>query len=91
MFAKYSKALVAFPGGYGTMDEFFEAITLVQTRRIDPFPIILVGSEYWKGLVQWMEKTMLPNKAIDRSDLKIFSVADTPQEVVSIINKFYKQ
>ena len=91
MFAKYSKALVAFPGGYGTMDEFFEAITLVQTRRIDPFPIILVGSEYWKGLVQWMEKTMLSNKAIDRSDLKIFSVADTPQEVVSIINKFYKQ
>ena len=91
MFAKYSKALVAFPGGYGTMDEFFEAITLVQTRRIDPFPIILVGSDYWKGLVQWMEKTMLSNKAIDRSDLKIFSVADTPQEVVSIINKFYKQ
>ena len=89
MFAKYSKALVAFPGGYGTMDEFFESITLVQTRRIDPFPIILVGSEYWKGLVQWMEKTMLPNKAINRSDLKIFSVADTPQEAVSIINRFY--
>ena len=64
MFAKYSKALVAFPGGYGTMDEFFEAITLVQTKRIDPFPIILVGSEYWKGLVQWMNGTMLPHKMI---------------------------
>ena len=90
MFAKYSKALVAFPGGYGTMDEFFEAITLVQTKRIDPFPIVLVGSDYWKGLVEWIEETMLPNKMIDRSDLKIFNLVDTPQEVVSVINKFYK-
>ena len=90
MFAKYSKALVAFPGGYGTMDEFFEAITLVQTKRIDPFPIVLVGSDYWKGLVEWIEETMLPNKMIDRSDLKIFNLVETPQEVVSIINKFYK-
>ena len=90
MFAKYSKAMVAFPGGYGTMDEFFEAITLVQTKRIDPFPIILVGREYWKGLVQWVEGTMLKNKMIGRSDLKIFNLVDTPQEVVSIINKFYK-
>jgi len=91
MFAKYSKALVAFPGGYGTMDEFFEAVTLVQTKRIDPFPIILVGKEYWKGLVGWMEDTMLPNNMIDKADLKIFSLTDTPQEVVSIINKFYKK
>ncbi|MFH0763873.1 MAG: TIGR00730 family Rossman fold protein [Candidatus Omnitrophota bacterium] len=90
MFAKYSKALVAFPGGFGTMDEFFEAITLVQTKRIEPFPIILVGSIYWKGLIKWMEDTLLANKAITKSDLKIFSVADTPQEVVTIINKFYK-
>ncbi len=90
MFAKYSKALVAFPGGYGTMDEFFEAITLVQTKRIDPFPIILVGSEYWRGLVHWIEGTMLPHKMVDKSDLNIFHLVDTPQEVVSIINKFYK-
>ena len=90
MFAKYSKAMVAFPGGYGTMDEFFEAITLVQTKRIDLFPIILVGSEYWKGLVHWIEGTMLPHKMVDKSDLKIFHLVDTPQEVVSIINKFYK-
>lgn len=90
MFAKYSKALVAFPGGYGTMDEFFEAITLVQTKRIDPFPIILVGSEYWKGLVQWIEGTILPHKMICKADLKIFNLVDTPQEVVSIINKFYR-
>ena len=90
MFAKYSKALVAFPGGFGTMDEFFEAITLVQTRRIDPFPVIMVGSEYWNGLIQWMEDTLIPNKTIAKSDLKIFSVADTPQEVVATINRFYK-
>jgi len=90
MFAKYSKALVAFPGGFGTMDEFFEAITLVQTKRIEPFPVILVGSEYWKGLIKWMEDTLLPNKTITKSDLKIFSVVDTPQEVVTIINRFYK-
>jgi len=91
MFAKYSKALIAFPGGFGTMDEFFEAVTLVQTKRIDPFPIILVGSEYWKGLVHWMENTLLSNKTIDRSDLKIFNVADTPQEIISIIKKFYRR
>ncbi|MDD5135783.1 MAG: TIGR00730 family Rossman fold protein [Candidatus Omnitrophica bacterium] len=91
MFAKYSRAMIAFPGGFGTMDEFFEAITLVQTKRIDPFPIILVGSEYWKGLVRWIESTMLPNKMIDRSDLKIFNLAATPQEVISIINRFYRE
>jgi hypothetical protein len=90
MFAKYSKAMVVFPGGYGTMDEFFEAITLVQTKRIEPFPIILVGSDYWQGLVKWVEQTMLPNMMINKSDLKIFSVVDTPQEAVSIINKFYR-
>ncbi|MCX5686678.1 MAG: TIGR00730 family Rossman fold protein [Candidatus Omnitrophica bacterium] len=90
MFAKYSKALVAFPGGFGTMDEFFEAVTLVQTKRIEPFPVILVGSKYWKGLIKWMEDTLIPNKTITKSDLKIFSVVDTPQEVVTIINRFYK-
>jgi len=91
MFAKYSKALVAFPGGFGTMDEFFEAVTLVQTKRIDPFPIILVGREYWKGLVKWMEGTILPHKMIEKSDLKIFTLVDTPQEIISAINKFYRR
>ncbi|MFA5143038.1 MAG: TIGR00730 family Rossman fold protein [Candidatus Omnitrophota bacterium] len=91
MFAKYCMAMIVFPGGFGTLDEFFEAITLVQTKRIDPFPIVVVGSDYWKGMLQWIQNTMLPNKMIDRQDLKIFSVADTPQEIVSIINKFYKK
>ncbi len=91
MFAKYSKAFVVFPGGFGTMDEFFEAITLVQTRRIDPFPVIMVGSEFWAGLIDWLEKTLIPEKTINKTDMKIFTVADTPQEVFSIINRFYKK
>lgn len=90
MFAKYSKALIAFPGGYGTLDEFFEAITLVQTARIDRFPVILVGSAFWKGLVEWMEKTLLPDGMISKSDLKIFNVVDTPQEALAVISRFYK-
>ena len=91
MFAKYSKAFVAFPGGFGTLDEFFEAVTLVQTKRVDPFPVILVGSEYWKGMVSWMRSTFISHKTIDREDLTIFSLVDTPEEVISAINKFYKK
>ena len=91
MFAKYSKAFIVFPGGYGTLDEFSEAITLVQTKRIEPFPIILVGSEFWRGFVHWMSDTLVTHKMITKSELNIFSVVDTPQEVISIINKFYKR
>jgi uncharacterized protein (TIGR00730 family) len=88
MFAKYSKAFVVFPGGFGTLDEFSEGITLIQTGRIEPFPIILVGSEYWKGLIDWMRKTLLKNKTIEKDDLKIFKVAETPEEVVKILNGY---
>lgn len=91
MFAKYSKAFVVFPGGFGTLDEFFEAVTLVQTKRIDPFPVIMVGSEFWEGLIDWMKKVLVPAKAISKSDLDILTIADTPQEVVSAINRFYKK
>ena len=91
MFAKYSKAFVVFPGGFGTLDELFEAMTLIQTKRIDPFPVILVGSEYWKGLVHWLKDTMVAAKTIDRFDMEIFSVVDTPEEVVRAINRFYKK
>ncbi len=91
MFAKYSMALVAFPGGYGTLDEFFELITLVQTKRIDPLPVILVGSEFWKGLGDWIHTTLLPNKMIDKSDLDLFTVVDTALEVVTAINKYYRK
>lgn len=91
MFAKYSKALVAFPGGFGTLDEFFEIITLVQTKRMEPLPVILVGSEFWKGMIHWMKKTLLPYGMIDTPELDIFSLADTPKEVVALINRFYKK
>ncbi len=79
MFAKYSKAFVVFPGGFGTLDEFSEGITLIQTGRIKQFPVILVGRSYWKGLIDWMKKTLLKNKAIQKRDMEIFKVADTPQ------------
>lgn len=91
MFAKYSKAFVVFPGGFGTLDELFEAATLVQTERVDPFPIILVGSDYWKGLIDWIHKTLIPHKTIDRPDMNILSVADTPREIIASVNKFYKK
>ena len=91
MFAKYSKAFVVFPGGFGTLDELFEAITLVQTERVDPFPVILVGTEYWKGLISWIKNTLLPQGTIEKKDLKIFSVVDKPQEVLAAINKFYRR
>ncbi len=89
MFVKYARAFVIFPGGFGTMDEFFESITLVQTMRIDRFPIILVGSVYWNGLVAWMKTAMLEEKHVDRKDLDIFSIVDSSRDVLKIIKDFY--
>ena len=91
MFAKYSKAFVVFPGGFGTLDELFEAVTLVQTKRIDPFPIILVGKDYWKGLTSWIQTTLVQHKTIDEEEISLYTLADTPDEVISAINKFYKK
>lgn len=91
MFAKYAKAFVVLPGGYGTMDEFFEAVTLVQTKRISPFPIILVGTEFWRGLLHWMKEQMVKPDRIEPQDLKIFEIVNTPEEVISTIKKFYKK
>ena len=90
MFAKYSKAYVVMPGGFGTMDELFEALTLVQTERVLPFPIIIVGREYWKGLMEWIKKSMLGSQCIVRPDLKIFHLVDSSKEVVEVLWKFYK-
>ncbi|MDO8580699.1 MAG: TIGR00730 family Rossman fold protein, partial [Candidatus Omnitrophota bacterium] len=89
MFVKYAKAFVIFPGGYGTLDEFFESITLIQTKRIEKFPVILFDSKYWKGMVDWLQFTVLKKKNIDSNDLKIFQTADTPQDVVEAIRHFY--
>ncbi len=90
MFAKYSKAFVVFPGGFGTLDELFEAITLVQTKRVEPFPVILIGKEYWKGLIHWISEVPVKSNTITRNEMRLFNLADRPQEVLSIITRFYK-
>jgi uncharacterized protein (TIGR00730 family) len=89
MFAKYARAFVFLPGGFGTMDEFFEAATLVQTKRIEPFPIILVGSDYWDGLIQWVQKAMVRTNKVDKKDINIFKIVDRAEGVVEEIGKFY--
>ena len=91
MFVKYAKAFVIFPGGYGTIDEFSEAITLIQTHRMERFPVILFGSEYWKGLLHWFEHTVHHEDCIAKEDLDIFTVVDKPEDVVAFIKKFYKK
>jgi uncharacterized protein (TIGR00730 family) len=88
MFVKYAMAYVILPGGFGTMDEFFEALTLIQTRHIKSFPVILMGSEYWKGLVGWLKNVMLKEKMIDKEDLDIFQIIDDPDDVIRYIQKF---
>ncbi|MCK5581005.1 MAG: TIGR00730 family Rossman fold protein [Candidatus Omnitrophica bacterium] len=92
MFVKYAKAFVIFPGGYGTMDEFFESITLIQTQRIEKFPVILYGSDFWKGLIDWLKNSVLKKeKNIDPEDLDIFKIVDKPEDVIKIIRDFYKK
>lgn len=85
MFAKYSMAFVVFPGGYGTLDEMFEALTLIQTGKVGVFPVVLFGTEYWSGLVDWLRKTMVAEGKINPADLDLFHVTDDPDEVVRII------
>ncbi len=89
MFVKYAKAFVIFPGGFGTMDELFESLTLIQTQRIERFPVILVGKEYWKGLLDWLKNTMAAEKNIDFADLDMFKVVDTAEDVAREIKDFY--
>jgi uncharacterized protein (TIGR00730 family) len=85
VFIKYSQAFVVLPGGFGTMDELFEALTLVATGKITKFPIVLVGSAYWAGLMDWLRETMLTRGNIGEEELALFHIADTPDEVVKII------
>jgi len=91
MFVKYAKAFVIMPGGYGTLDEFTEAINLIQTERISKFPVVLLGKEYWKGMLDWFRTTVLKDGNISKEDLNIFTVVDSPKEVVTAINNFYKK
>jgi uncharacterized protein (TIGR00730 family) len=90
MFVKYSDAFVIMPGGFGTMDELFESLTLIQTGKIRHFPVVLVGRDYWAGLLDWMRDTQLPGGAISQEDLDLLRVTDDPEEVVSIITAYLK-
>ena len=90
MFGKYAVGYVIFPGGFGTMDELYEALTLIQTKKIRSFPVILVGKDYWEGLVDWMRKTVLAMGNIDPQDLELFHIVEEADEVCEIIAKRYK-
>ncbi len=89
MFMKYSQGYIVMPGGFGTMDELFEAITLIQTGKIARFPIVLVGTAYWKGLFDWVENTMLDHAYIAAEDLKLFRLVDTAEDAAEHIFRFY--
>ncbi|MEE9292692.1 MAG: TIGR00730 family Rossman fold protein [Acidobacteriota bacterium] len=91
MFMKYACAYVVFPGGYGTLDEAFEALTLVQTNKIDNFPIILVGRQYWRGMLRWVTKEMLGQKMISDLDMGLFTVTDDPREVCRRVREGYRK
>lgn len=84
-FLKYSQAFVAFPGGYGTLDELFETMTLVQTGHMRPVPIVLVGKDYWKGMINWIKKTMLEDGKVSKEDLNLFKLVDTAEDAISYI------
>lgn len=87
MFVKYASAFVIFPGGFGTMDEFFESLTLIQTDKITHFPVYLYGSEYWKGLLDWMKARMLSDSCISPEDLDLFTVTDNEDEIVEDVER----
>lgn len=91
MFVKYAKAFVILPGGYGTLDEFTEAINLIQTERIPKFPVVLFDSKYWGGMIDWLKDTVVKHGCVSRNELGIFTVVDEPKEVVAAIRKFYEK
>lgn len=91
MFVKYSQGFVVMPGGFGTLDELFEAITLIQTKKIGRFPIVLVNSGYWNGLLDWIKNTLLAEKSISEEDMNLFRVVDTADEAVEHFIKFYEK
>lgn len=91
MFTKYSCAVVVFPGGYGTLDELFEALALIQTQRIKKVPVILVVSDFWKDLLGWLKERLIKEGTIEEKDFTLFNVVDTPEEVAGLIHNFYKR
>ena len=91
MFVKYSQGFVGMPGGFGTLDEFFEALTLIQTNKIGKFPIVLVGTDYWSGLLDWLKKTLVKDGKISPDDLDLFRLVDTAEDAVQHFVKFYEK
>lgn len=92
MFVKYAQGFVVMPGGFGTLDELFEAMTLIQTKKIGKFPIILVGREFWSGLIDWIKSVLIEKyQNVSPSDLELFTIADTEDEIVEIIDNFYNK
>ena len=92
MFVKYSQGFVVMPGGFGTLDELFEALTLIQTKKIEKFPIIMVGTEFWKGVIDWIKDTLLKKfENVSATDLDLFHLVDTEDEVIEILDSFYKK
>jgi hypothetical protein len=91
MFVKYASGFVILPGGFGTLDELFESITLIQTEKIRPFPVVLVGRDYWSGLMAWISGVMMQDQKISEKDLAILRVVDTADEAVAVINEFYSE
>ena len=89
MFVKYAQAFVVLPGGFGTLDELFESLTLIQTKKISRIPIILVGTEFWKGLIDWIKISLIEEKLISPEDLDLFSVVDTQEEVLTCLKDFH--
>ncbi len=90
MFVKYAQGFVVFPGGFGTLDEFFEALTLMQTGKIGRFPVVLIGTDYWQGLVDWIKDTMLANGAIADKDMDLFLLTNSIDDAVNYLTDFYK-
>ena len=91
MFVKYSQGFIVMPGGFGTLDELFEAITLIQTNKIGKFPIVLVGRSYWQGLIEWVKDIMLTEKNISPEDMDLFQIVDTAEDAVAVIDNFYSK
>ena len=89
MFLKYTSAVIVCPGGYGTLDEMFETLTLIQTQKTSNLPLILMGKEYWAGLEKWLKKELLARKYIQEEDIDLFYISDDPNEAIQIINRFY--
>jgi uncharacterized protein (TIGR00730 family) len=91
MFMKYSQGFIVMPGGFGTLDELFEALTLIQTKKIGRFPIVLVGKKYWSGLIGWIKQALMAEGMIHESDMDLFNIVDKPEDAVEVIDEFYSR